>query len=232
MSSPSIHQTAVEVGNDAEAQAGEAGLRPAVAAPPKQRRRPALIGLGVALVALGGLGAAWLATSVSDTVGVIALRNDVARGEVIEADDLTVADINTDPSLSPVSADSADAIVGQHAAVDMARGSLLTRESVTETLLPAEGQAMVGVAVTISQLPTEPLRPGDTVRIVDTPGNQDDPPTSTPKSIEATVVRSTVDADSGQRIVDVVLPADSAVALAARVATGRIAIVLSSRVEG
>jgi hypothetical protein len=228
MSSPPTQQPRQEQ-LDGDIELAEATLEPAITAPPRQRRRPALIGLGVALVALGGLGAAWLATSVSNTVEVIALRTNVARGDVIAADDLTTASINADPNLAPVPVAQASDIIGQYANKDLVRGSLLTEDSVTTTIRPSGGDAMVGVAVTAGQLPSEPLRSGDTVLIVDTPGSQDDPPTGIPNSTKATVVNSSVDADSGQRTVDVVLPEREAAGLAARVATGRIIIVLLSR---
>lgn len=232
MSSPTTRQQPPDEQFDDDIDLTESTLEPAVAAPPKQRRRPALIGLGVALVALGGLGAAWLATTVSDTVAVIALRNDVSRGEVIEADDLTTANINADPNLEPIRASRRDELVGQYARNDLTRGSLLTQESVTESVLPAEGEAMVGVAVTPAQLPSEELRPGDTVRVVDTPTAQDEPPSQAPASIEATVVSSTVDENTGQHTVNVVLPENQAASLAARVATQRIVVVLMSRAGG
>lgn len=231
MSSPPTHQPAPDHLDD-QPDIAEARLEPAVAAPPKQRRRPALIGLGVALVALGGLGAAWLATSVSDTVAVIAVREDVARGELITADDLTTANINADPSLDPVSDTRMDEVVDSFAAFDLPAGSIVTEHSFSGTVQPGEGEAMVGVAVTSAQLPREPLRPGDVVRIVDTPNPQDDPPASTPDSIEATVFSSTVEEETGLRVVDVILPEVRAADLAARVATGRVVVILLSRAGG
>src|SRR5690606_9114828 len=98
-------------------------------------------------------------------------------------------------------------------------------------LVPGQGQAMVGVAVTRAQLPSEPLRPGDVIRVVETPGSQEAAPSGVPAWIEATVVRSTVDESTQQRVIDVVLPTRDALTLAARVATGRIAVVLASRAE-
>lgn len=231
MSSPPTHQPAPDQLDD-QFDITEAKLEPAVAAPPKQRRRPALIGLGVALVALGGLGAAWLATSVSTTVEVIAVREGIARGELITADDLTTASINADPALDPVPESRLDEVVDRYAAFDLPAGTLITEGSFSGTVQPAEGEAMVGVAVTSGQLPREPLRPGDVILVVDTPNPQDDPPSSTPDSIEATVVSSTVEEETGQRIVDVVLPEVRAADLAARVATGRVSVVLRSRAGG
>lgn len=231
MSSPPTHQPTSHQ-PDEDLAPDESTPAPAVAAPPKQRRRPTLIGLGIALVALGGLGAAWLATSVSDTVPVIALSADVPRGELIEGSHLTTADINADPNLEPIPASRMDDIIGQYAVHNLAQGSLLTPDAVADSVQPGEGEAMVGVAVTAAQLPAEPLRPGDVIHVVDTPNPQDDPPSDTPASIEAEVVRSTVDAESGQRIVDVILPEGEAADLAARVATGRVMVVLMSRTGG
>ncbi|RIQ33609.1 SAF domain-containing protein [Jiangella rhizosphaerae] len=231
MSSPPTHQPAPDQLDD-DFEIAEAKLEPAVAAPPKQRRRPALIGLGVALVALGGLGAAWLATSMSDTVAVIAVREDVARGEQITADDLTTANINADPALDPIPESRENDVIGQYASVDLPAGTLVTENSFSGSIQPGEGQSMVGVAVTTAQLPSEPLRPGDTVRIVDTPNPQDDPPGSTPDSIEATVVSTSTDDETGQRMVNVVLPEVRAPDLAARIATGRIVVILMSRAGG
>ena len=60
-------------------------VAPAVpGSPARPRRRPALIGGGVALLALGGLTSAWLVSSTGDTVPVLAMAADVQRGEVID----------------------------------------------------------------------------------------------------------------------------------------------------
>ena len=200
----------------------------AVVGPPKLRRRTGLIALGIALVCLGGAGAAYLATSVGDTAPVLTLRQDVARGEVIEAGDLTVARINGDPALRTVGESERDSIVGQRAAVDLSAGSILTPQSTTTELIPATGQSLVGVPLSPDQLPSQGLTAGDAVRIVATPREQDDPPGVAPTIYEATVVSTATLADTGQVVVDVTVPAASAGQLAAQVATGRIALVLDS----
>ena len=204
------------------------GSSAAVAAPPKLRRRTGLIALGIALICLGGAGAAYLATSVGDTTPVLTLREDVARGEVIEASDLTVARINGDPTLRTVAESEQDSIVGQRAAVDLSAGSILTPQSMTSELIPATGQSLVGVPLSPAQLPSQGLTAGDSVRIVATPREQDDPPGVTPTIYEATVVSTSTLPDTGQIVVDVTVPASSAGQLAAQVATGRIVLVLDS----
>lgn len=206
--------------------AADATPEPAVAAPIKQRRRPALIGLGVALIALGGVGAAYLATSVSDTQEVIAIAETIPRGTVITAEHLTTANITSDPSVDPVSSDEADAVIGQYARWDLVAGSLLTDESFTSESAPTAGESLVGVAVTSAQLPAVELQSGDRIRIVNAPKAQDNPPKSTPDSILATVVSTKQDPETGMTVVDVVVPENQAADLAARVATQRIQIVL------
>lgn len=200
-----------------------------VIAPAKTRRRSGVLAAGVALVAVGALGAAYLTQVVGDTVQVVAVARDVQPGEVIERADLTVADVSTDATLRPVSASRLSDIVGQRAAVTLTAGSLLTDAAVTEKVLPAAGQSLVGVALQPAQLPAEPLVAGDRIRIVDTPASQGEPPASTPQTIPGVVVSEAAPDDSGQTIVNVTVPSDRAADLAARVATGRIALILDTR---
>lgn len=75
-------------------------------------------------------------------------------------------------------------------------------------------------------MPAEPLRPGDAVRIVQTPGAQGDV-VDAPVSLSAEVLAvRTVD---NRVVVDVLVPSALAPEVAARAATGRVAIVLDAR---
>ncbi len=204
------------------------GKAPAVAAT-KTRRRSGVLAAGVALVVVGALGAAYLTQVVGDTVRVVAVARDVQPGAVIERADLTVADVSTDPALTPVPASRLSELVGQRAAVALTTGSLLTDAAVTEQVVPAAGQSLVGVAVQPAQLPSVPLRAGDRIRIVDTPTSQAEPPARTPQTIPGVVVSVAATDDSGQMIVNVTVPSNQAADLAARAATGRIALILDSR---
>jgi len=197
--------------------------------PPRTRRRSGVLAAGVALVTVGALGAAYLTQVVGNTLQVVAVSRDIQAGQVIDRADLTVADVTTDPALRPVQASRLPDLVGQRAALTLTAGSLLTDASVTRQVLPAAGQSLVGVALQPAQLPTEPLQAGDRIRIVDTPASQGEPPAATPKSIPAVVVSTEAPDDHGQRIVNVTVPSGQAADLAARVATGRIALVLDSR---
>ncbi len=194
----------------------------------RYRRRPALIGLGVGLLAVCGAGAAYLTELTSDTTEVLAVADDVHRGQVIADADLAVAQAASDPAVASVPAGERATIVGQRAAADLTAGTLLTSSAVTSEGLPSSGQTIVGVAVTGTQLPQHDMVPGDNVRIFDTPNAGDDPPADAPPSIPATVVSVSGLTDSGHVVVDVVVDDDVAGELVARVATGRVAIVLDS----
>jgi len=201
---------------------------PTITPTPKLRSRPRVAAAGIALVAIGGLGGAYLLTSSTNAVPVLALTTTVHRGELITAGDLTVATINPDPALSTIPQSQQGTLIGQRAATDLAAGSILTPNSVTTALVPAAGDTLVGLAVTPAQLPAQPLVAGDTVRLVNTPRAGDNPPTATPDTVAATIVATTYNAALNQTIVDVTVPTDQAASLAARGATGRIALVLDS----
>lgn len=210
-----------------------------VGPPPRLRRRPMLVAASVAAVVLGAAGSAWVFTSVSDAVPVIAVREAVARGEVIDAQDLVVVQLPAEPGLRPVSADRAEEVVGTRSAVDLPAGGLLTEAAVQKQVSPAAGSSLVGVALPPTLMPGEPLLVGDQVRIVSTPGQgatveEGDDAGGTPWSIVATVAGITEgDATGGgQSVVDVLVPEDQAVDLAARAATGNVILVLDSRERG
>src|SRR4051795_9692438 len=70
--------------------------------PPRRRRRPALLALALAMVVLGALGAAYLATSLGQTSPVIAVAREVPWGTTITAADLVEARVSVDAALAPI----------------------------------------------------------------------------------------------------------------------------------
>ena len=196
--------------------------------PPKLRRRPGLIALAIVLIAVGGLLAAWLTTTVGNTHPVLTMRADVPRGAVINAADLTVAMVPDDPALNTVPSGQREQVIGKYAAADLTAGSTLTPNSFTDKPFPEAGKSVVGVSLTLAQLPAQPLHPGDNVRIVTTPRTQDDPPKDDPASIVAAVVAARAQPDGTHVVVDVTVPTADAAGLAARAATGRVALILDS----
>ncbi|MGY1634916.1 SAF domain-containing protein [Geodermatophilus sp. SYSU D01186] len=196
---------------------------------PRRRRRPALLALAVAMVVLGAVGAAYLATSLGQTSPVIAVAREVPWGQQITAADLVEARVSADPALAPIPYGDRDRVIGMVAATTLTPGSLLTREALTEQPLPPPGQQLVGVGVSAVQLPATPLRPGDDVLLVPVAaggGAAAPDPAAPPRTVAATVVRSGAPGTDGLRVVDVLLDAADGPDVAARAAAGLIAIVV------
>jgi hypothetical protein len=195
----------------------------------KARRRPWVFALMAALVAAGALGTAFAFTSVNDTQEVLVVSSDIKRGETIEAGDLSVVRVSVDPALTPVPGSQKAELEGSRAAVDLWAGTLLTEQAVADNLVPGEGDSLVGISLTPAQMPSEPLYGGDVVRIVTTPGDQGEITDKEPVTIEATVVGVSRVEETGETVVDVSVPEAEAADLAARAATGRVALVLDAR---
>lgn len=200
---------------------------PASVAPPKLQRRPALMAAGVAAICLGALLAAWAFTASTDTREVLAARVTIHRGDVITAADLERVRISADSALSPLAGSAYSTVIGERAALDVAAGSLLTTASTTTSAIPGAGQSVVGIQLTPAQLPAFPLQDGDAVRVVVTPG-QNGTVSGSPVSTTATVLDTQVIETTGNTVVDVVVPYADASVLAARAATGNVALVLDS----
>jgi hypothetical protein len=195
----------------------------------KERRRPLVFALCAVLVAVGGLGAAFAFTSVNDTQEVLVVNRDIARGETIEPGDLSVVRVSVDPALTPIGGSQRSSLEGSRAAVDLWAGTLLSEQQITESLVPGEGESLVGISLTPAQMPSEPLYAGDGVRIVTTPGDQGEVTDEDPVTIQATVVGVSRVEETGETVVNVSVPEEESADLAARAATGRVALVLDAR---
>lgn len=197
--------------------------------PPKLRRRPALIVAALIAICLGALLAAWAWTATTTTQEVLVTRDTIERGAVIKADDLARVRVSADPALHPVPATQFDQVVGQRAAYDVAAGAMLTPESFARSVMPDADNSIVGVALTPAQAPGLDLATGDRVRVVVTPPQGAEIPAGVPQFSEATVAGVRVSDETGQLIVDLLVPHADAAVLAARAATGNVALVLDSR---
>lgn len=197
--------------------------------PPKLRRRPALVAGGIVAICLGALIAGWAWTATTNTHEVLVARRSIERGALIESDDLARVRVSADPALKPLPASEFDNVVGQRAALDIAAGGLLTAEATSAAVVPPSGMSVVGVALTPAQVPSLALRTGDRVRVVVTPAQGAEPAAGAPQFSGADVVGVRADAEAGQLVVDLLVPYAEAAVLAARVATGNVALVLDSR---
>lgn len=207
-----------------------ADMAPMGPGPVKGRRRPLVAVACLALVGLGGLLSAWAYTSTSNTQEVLAVRDTVHRGEVIDAKDLVSVRVGVDPALSPLPASELDQVVGKRAAMDLSAGGLITAADVVDEVVPGADESIVGIRLTSAAMPAGRLLPGDAVRVVSTPGEQGEvSKDKQPVSFDAIVVEVTPYLDLGETVVDVTVPADQAAELAAHAATGKVALVLDSR---
>jgi hypothetical protein len=198
------------------------------AAPPRLRRRPAFAALGAALVAFGGLGAVWLATTLDSSTSVVVAAHAVYRGQTLGEDDLTVASVSGLTGSNVLAADQLASAVGQTAQTDLPAGMPVSSDSLTSSSVPASGHSVVGIKVAPGQMPTVDIYPGDRVRVVGTPRSQDDAPSTVGSGTPATVISTSQDESSGNTVVNVVVPAADAAQVAALAATNRVALVLDS----
>lgn len=212
-----------------EMPAEKAGIAPGVAGSPRVARRPLVVLVSAALVLLGALLSVLAYSSLGNAQEVVAVRADVARGELITADALQIVRVGVDPALNVVPAAEMDALVGQRASADMRAGQLVVPSAVTEQVLPRAGYSVVGLSLGEGQVPLGTLEVGDRVRVVSTPGVQGDVVDTELRVFEATVVSIAASDVSGKVGLMVEVGADQAAELAARAATGKLAVVLDSR---
>ncbi|MEU0490786.1 SAF domain-containing protein [Nocardiopsis sp. NPDC006139] len=187
-----------------------------------------MIALGAALVATSALGGAAVLGLVDDREQVVALARDVPFGQTLTSQDLTTVRVAADPVVATVPGERLQDMVGQVAGAPLHTGELLTEAKVDAEQLPAAGQHLVALSLRPSQIPAQGLRVGDIVQVVSTPGEGGEVPTELPPSVTATVARVGEPDVDGITVVDVQTPATDGPVLAARVATGRIAVVVTS----
>ena len=192
----------------------------------KLQRSPLLIVFGLLVLAAGAAFGWFMWATTSTASEVVAAKQDVQRGQIISAEDLTTVRVTLDPSLRTIPGSDLQSLVGKRAAADLSVGTLVSPDEVTDGLLPPSGMSVVAVPVDAGLVPRVPILAGDTVRLVQTPASGGELVAS-PLTVTAEVVNVT--ADDRVTVVDVLVPADRASELAALAATGRVALVLDSR---
>jgi len=229
-----VKQTIVQqAGSDALVAPPRAVVNRPALEPIRTRRRPLLVGLGVALTALGGLGAAWLASSGTGAVSVVGVRGEIHAGAVIERDDLISVQVAAGGHLRAVPVDLADSVIGKRSLVRLLPGSLINPDAVADKLVPAAGQALVGLSLGSAQRPAVSLDAGDPIEIVYTPGaNDQSGQEAPPPPVRALVVSTSDDTDTGRTIVNVTVPADAAARVASWSSTAKASVVLLAAGQG
>lgn len=208
---------------------------PITATPPvKRERRWSVIVLCVVLAAVCGLGAAAAVSSASDRMKVLAVARDVPAGKAIASSDLVVAEVSADAALTPIPAAERDSVTGKRSAVELRKGSLLTRSQLAAGSGLGDDQQQVGVQIKRGQAPAGTLSPGDKVLAVLTPAQGEDTEADqkkpvTPATIDGTVVSVSRPDATGTVVINVAVSPTEGPTLATHAAVGRVALVREPR---
>ena len=117
-----------------------------------------------------GLATGIVVTRAGDKVPVVTVAADVPKGHVIERGDLTSQAVSG--IAGAIAAEHLEQVVGSTAAVDLVAGQVLVDGMVTDAVLPAAGDSLVGFALDASRVPAIGLATGDLVRVVAVPAGQ------------------------------------------------------------
>ena len=196
------------------------------------QRNRSRVAAGALILVVCTLAAVVVYGRVGDRRAVLAVARAVDVGETVEAGDLRVVHVSTDPGLQTIPATQRSRVLGQPAAVRLMPGSLLSPAEIGEGATLPAGMALVGAVLKPGQFPLG-LAPGDTVALVATPASGAgvavtadsvaEPPT-------ATVVAVDRAADAtGNTTVSLQLPANAASLIAGAGAAGRLNLVVVGR---
>jgi hypothetical protein len=212
----------------ADATLGRASRSPRSAAPSRAglapvrgRRRPWLLGLGALLAALGSLTVVWLVGAAGQRQEVLAVRADVAYGEALTADDITIARVSVDPGIAVLPG------VDQVATTRLVPGMLLTAGMVEPGGEPGPGRVLVPIAVPAERMPAGGLRAGDRILAIDSESAASDATAAMPAApTAATVVRVGPADINGVTVIDVTTADASGPRLAVAAANGHVALIV------
>lgn len=193
----------------------------------RPRRSPRLVMIGMLVACLGALAASVAWTQTTKAAPVVVMVGDVARGEVVEAADLGVANVGTPPGVESFPAERLSELVGKHALVDLPAGALVGTRSVGDPAT-AGGTSQLGLKLAAGRLPTSTLPAGTRVLLV--PVQAADGGSAAPadpgEGIEAVVVQQpTVLPDGATWVLDVSVADDQAVRVARLAASDALVVV-------
>lgn len=121
---------------------------------------------GALLIVICSLGGLWLLTRADNTALVIALAVDLDRGEVIELEDLQLVQLGSDVPVNVLGEFDSGQVVDRVAMTDMAAGTLLTADHVTDGSTVELGEGLIGMTLNTGSYPSLSIRPGDVVDVV------------------------------------------------------------------
>ncbi len=184
----------------------------------RTRRSPRLIALGVLLVCLGALGAAWIYVAGTNQLSVVVMAQDVSRGEVIESSDLTLIDLPASLQVDHVEAAAMAELIGQTALTDLPVGTIPSPRLLGAAPIPA-GQSLVGLLLSPGKLPANQPAVGAQVSLV----SLAEPANLTLPAVVASAPQ--VSEDGSGYVVDVLVASQDAAQVASLAAHGDIALI-------
>jgi hypothetical protein len=152
---------------------------------------------------------------------VLAVKRDVAAGQTIGRDDITVVRVASDPGVKMLSSKARDEVIGRPATVDLLAGSLLVPGAVGKESGLKTGTAVVAIPTRVEEVPSPDLAAGDRVLLYRAPkdaGGDEPRPTKTLGEGRVFDVQSKDDSSSQMRVsvtVDQTLVPDIAAAIQA-----------------
>jgi hypothetical protein len=198
------------------------------------RRRWGRVALGGLLALLG----AWLCMILVATAGgreeMLALADDVARGDQLQRDDLTIVRVAADAAVETIPASDLDEVVGSVVGSDLPQGALLARAHLLDAgeRVVSTDEAVVGARLGPGDAPPGEVSSGTPIMVVVRSAQ------TTGESTEATEVRGWLrdlgepHENTGAREASLVVPTSSAATVAAAAADERIAVVILEEAGG
>jgi hypothetical protein len=208
---------------------GSSAQPPVTPQPPRLpgRRNPKWIALGIIALCLGGLLSYVIYARIASETAVVAAAHTVYRGETIEQSDLATITLRGGSMPHTIPAAQLNDLVGKRAAFDLVEGSVISSTAVTETAIPLEGRAIIGLKLTPGRAPGNLLLPATRVRLIAMPAAADS--ATTDKLTGSIFVGSVVDqsqaADGMSILVNVEVDAGAAPTIATLATQDRVAVV-------
>ena len=134
-----------------------------------RKRRPWQIGLGVALVLVCAAVAGAVFQSSAKRVSVVVAARDLPAGTVLTPGDLSSAMIPASGNITAMTSTGSQVLVGRQLDTPVYAGEVMVRQMISTAPQLAPGEQVVGLLMKGDQMPSVPLVPGDTVRVVAVP---------------------------------------------------------------
>ena len=184
-----------------------------------------MLALGILAICLGGLGSAFLYTSLAATQQVLGMTRTVYRGEVLKASDFTAISMTQTPGVVMIPAQQAGDLVGRTALTDLPAGTLAVPSSIGIAEVPA-GSVRMGLRLAAGRLPVSALPAGTPVLLVPVAGANGQ--AADGASVEAFVAMAPMTQADGSSLLDVTVPATEAERIARLAAADQVAMVRKS----